>query len=318
MIVIEVRGRDGQLIERFRSALAPIRVGRAFDNDLVLEDEHVSPHHLELSRCEAGFQVRDLGSLNGLHFAAGAGADGRLVSGDALRIGHTTLRVFDEHHAVGPALPFDLTEERLTGLGRHAVWAGLVAVTALVTLATMFWQSTEEFYPSSAVAPIAMEIVTTAGLALVWAFVGRLLRHRAHFPAHFSIWLAFALCGSLGGWIARTAAYNTSSATVERVLESLIFLLVLGVALWASLTLATPLRGRRRTLGAFGAALGFVALQLSQEIQFGHVFLGQPDYYARIQAPAVRWVPRRPEGALRERLEPLFGQADEEAREAER
>jgi hypothetical protein len=318
MTVIEVRGRDGQLIERVRSAVTPIRVGRAFDNDLVLEDEHVSPHHLEISRGEDGFAVRDLDSLNGLHLPAGTGPDGRLASGGALRIGHTTLRVFDEHHPVRPALPFDLVEERIAGLGRHAVWAGLAVLTALATLIAMFWQTAEEFHASSAVAPIGMEIVSIAGLALVWAFVGRLLRHRAHFLAHFSIWIAFGICGALGGWIARTLAYNSSSETVERTLESLISWLVLGAALWASLTLATPLRGRRRTLAAFAAAFGFVGLQLSQQVRFGHVFQGNPEYYGRIQAPAALWAPARPEAALLERLDPLFERADQEAREAER
>jgi len=311
MTVIEVRGRGGQLVERFRSGANSIRVGRALDNDLVIEDEHVSPHHLELVRSEAGFHARDLGSLNGLHFVAGAGSNGLLASGEALQIGHTTLRVFDEHHPVAPALPFDLAEERLASLEAHRAWGGLAAISAIGTLTAMFWSTSAEFHPTTALAPIATEFLVTAGTAAIWALVGRLLRHQAHFFAHFAIWIGCTIGWALGGLVARTLAYNASSEALETALERLFFLLVLGATLWASLTLSTLLRGRRRLLAAFGVALGVVGLQLAQQVQLHAEFQSGPDYYGRIQAPAALWAPGRPEHALAERLKPLFDRADE-------
>ena len=41
------------------------RVGSAPDNELVLDDEHVSAHHAEILVSERGYELRDLGSTNG-------------------------------------------------------------------------------------------------------------------------------------------------------------------------------------------------------------------------------------------------------------
>ena len=51
------RGRQIRLGQR-------MRVGKAPDNDLVLDDDTVSRHHCELERREHGVLVRDLGSTN--------------------------------------------------------------------------------------------------------------------------------------------------------------------------------------------------------------------------------------------------------------
>ena len=48
MTVVEVRGRGGQLLERFRSGKCEIHIGRAFDNDIIVEDRYIYPHHLRI------------------------------------------------------------------------------------------------------------------------------------------------------------------------------------------------------------------------------------------------------------------------------
>ena len=93
---IEVFGRDGEVVARERIDTAEARVGRAFDNDVVLNDPHVAPHHLRVLRGEDGALVaEDLGTRNGLYAEHGAQRVARLVLGrdPGLRIGRTTLRV---------------------------------------------------------------------------------------------------------------------------------------------------------------------------------------------------------------------------------
>ena len=41
------------------------RVGKSLDNDLVLADETVSRHHVDIVQEGGGFVVRDMGSTNG-------------------------------------------------------------------------------------------------------------------------------------------------------------------------------------------------------------------------------------------------------------
>jgi pSer/pThr/pTyr-binding forkhead associated (FHA) protein len=41
-------------------------IGRAADNDLVIDDATVSAHHAVVEKMEYGYQIRDLGSTNGM------------------------------------------------------------------------------------------------------------------------------------------------------------------------------------------------------------------------------------------------------------
>ncbi|HYC15496.1 MAG TPA: FHA domain-containing protein, partial [Stellaceae bacterium] len=69
---IEVLGRHRDVVARLRFAGAEIRVGRAYDNDLVLDDPYVAPRHLLIRRETGGALVaEDLGSANGLYLDRG-------------------------------------------------------------------------------------------------------------------------------------------------------------------------------------------------------------------------------------------------------
>ena len=84
---IEVLSRNGDVVARERIDTAEARVGRAFDNDVVVDDPHVAPHHLRIHRGEDGELVaEDLNSLNGLfpeHGADRVGQGRRQVQGAA-------------------------------------------------------------------------------------------------------------------------------------------------------------------------------------------------------------------------------------------
>src|SRR5699024_10939198 len=115
---IEVLARDGGVHSRERIDAAEARVGRAFDNDVVVEDPHVAPHHLRIFRGDDGELVaEDLGSINGLYAEHGAARVPRLSLRNApgIRIGRTILRVHDAAHAVAPEKP-------LTPPRAHARW----------------------------------------------------------------------------------------------------------------------------------------------------------------------------------------------------
>src|SRR5947209_5689097 len=95
------RGRDaGLTIEKpgssrqpFRNAAAPppvaldaplITIGKASDNDVVLEDINVSRHHARLYAQDDGFLVEDLNSLNGTLLNAVPIQRGFMREGDRL------------------------------------------------------------------------------------------------------------------------------------------------------------------------------------------------------------------------------------------
>jgi transcriptional regulator with GAF, ATPase, and Fis domain len=80
------RGRQVQLSER-------MRIGKAPDNDLVLEDDTVSRHHCELERREHGVLVRDLGSTNHTRVGRTAIQEAVVEAGATIKVGGVELGV---------------------------------------------------------------------------------------------------------------------------------------------------------------------------------------------------------------------------------
>ena len=92
---IEILDAKGGVIERVPVDSFPIAIGRAYSNDVILNDPYVCPVHLAIEPDEEGRLIaRDLNSVNGLR------ADARekrvpfleLHSGSEFLIGHTPLR----------------------------------------------------------------------------------------------------------------------------------------------------------------------------------------------------------------------------------
>jgi DNA-directed RNA polymerase subunit RPC12/RpoP len=67
------------------------RLGRAPDNDLVIEHPSVSQHHAELELGPAGLRVRDLGSTNGTHLAGRMISQAEVPPGATLRFGEVQV-----------------------------------------------------------------------------------------------------------------------------------------------------------------------------------------------------------------------------------
>ncbi|MEV0246016.1 BTAD domain-containing putative transcriptional regulator [Nocardia sp. NPDC050712] len=83
---------------------AGLRIGRAPDNDVILDDNRVSRKHARILHREGGVFVRDRDSANGVYVnGAPIGADTPLADGDIIRVGSTTLRF--ELHAERPVSP---------------------------------------------------------------------------------------------------------------------------------------------------------------------------------------------------------------------
>ncbi len=133
-IIIEVLNKQHKVTERHRFTQPRIALGRAYNNDLILYDKHVSPHHAELVLAEDGrWQLVDLASLNGsfVEPSVAVTTSTELQSGQLCWLGEQAIRVYDEHHPVPPALPFNNIEQRLRRFGHPA----LIVLLALFLVA---------------------------------------------------------------------------------------------------------------------------------------------------------------------------------------
>lgn len=223
---IEVLSRHGDVAARERIEADEARIGRAFDNDVVVDDPHVAPHHLRIFRAEDGELVaEDLGTLNGLYPEHGAKRVPRLplAREPGIRIGRTIIRVHDAAHPVGP-------ERLLTPPRAHARWAiGLGALLLVLLLVGQWLVATAEPSANVILLPPLAVATAVAGWASLWAMQSRLFFGQARFAVHLRI--AITACLLIVAW--DQVAQSLSFAFASRILAD-----YGGLGIWAILAAA--------------------------------------------------------------------------------
>jgi hypothetical protein len=132
-IIIEVLNKQHKVIERHKFANHYVALGRAYDNDVILHDKHVCPHHASLQQDEHGqWSIHDLSSMNGSFVEPRQQIEQSqpLRSGQICWLGEQALRIYDDQHQVAPAQPFNRIEQQLLKLGH----LGLIATLFLLVL----------------------------------------------------------------------------------------------------------------------------------------------------------------------------------------
>jgi hypothetical protein len=192
---IEVLARDGEVLARERIDAPEARIGRAFDNDVVVNDPHVAPHHLRVYRGEDGELVaEDLGTLNGLYAEHGARRVERLslARESSIRIGRTTLRVHDAAQPVA-------AEKLLTPPRAHAAWSASLAAGLFILILFVNWlELTAEPSANLVLLPLLGLATALAVWTGLWSVVARIFSGQAQFALHLRI--AVTACIAIVLW----------------------------------------------------------------------------------------------------------------------
>ncbi len=307
---IEILSRTGQVRQRFPVLDGPLRIGRAYSNDIVLEDPYVCPLHAEIFPAGAGLLFRDTGSVNGLHTAAGKRQPSIIVvSGESLRIGRTTVRFHGKDHPVAPALVDHLSRSSLGILERRLPLLLIFAAAIGYILLDLYLSSSERLREIAVMKGLVGPAITLLLWSGIWAFASRLAKSRWYYLAHCGI----AGLGLLSfGFLQAGTEYFCFAAGLDGIQE---YVGILGLYLLCTAVIFTHLQFAssalpRRLAGA--AALVSAAL-IGVIFLFNSVkedFLKDPSFEATLKPPAFRLVSGRSpadflqEGeALREKIE---------------
>lgn len=188
MIIVEVLGRSGHVAHRARLD-GSASIGRAYDNDVIIDDPFVDPHALAISVSEGGaILVRDLGTMNGAF-----GTDGKPLAeatavraGDVLRVGRTRLRVMRSNTPVPPTLGD--TQGRLSAFATSRFGLPIAVLAFLVGWSiTSYSNEVEDFTAAVLLTELVVFLLFFAIWAGAWALGGRLSRGRARFREHATI-----------------------------------------------------------------------------------------------------------------------------------
>jgi hypothetical protein len=206
VVVAEVLEKSGRVHERIRLTRFPATIGRGYSNDIILDDDFVSPHHAQIELNEDGRAVLvDLSSENGTYMLPKLQKTERLPLGPdtLLRLGHTLLRLRSPNYQVAKTRHDNLSAGRLSRWIAGGLGAALsMAIVMALLLIESHQTSDQTIRPEQLllhVLPFALAIPVWAGL---WALASRAFAHHTFYAAH----IAIASLAVIGFYLLDTAA----------------------------------------------------------------------------------------------------------------
>jgi hypothetical protein len=293
-----------EILSRHRFAAPEVRIGRGYDNDLVLDDPHVAVHHLRVYRASTGDLIaEDIGSVNGMFLDR----DGRrhervLLDGDKIiRIGNVLLRLRDARYA----MPRERARQPPALLWPAAVGLA-VAILGMAALSQWLGETRE---PKAS--HYVLLLLGLAGYALAWTAVWTVLSRVFAGKAQFERNLIIALAGLLTYTVYAEFAQFAAFALAWRGPAALEY-----VAMWGILAVVCycHLRalGARWRVSVGVVAAGAVAAIATQALtqSEARADFGQQSYLHRLLPPALRLAPLQNETAFFAGVEQLKSQLD--------
>lgn len=288
LAVLEVLDRDGSVRHSVSVREWPLRVGRALDNDLVLDDAHTAAHHFSVAPDDQGVVQLTVGdSINGLQLDTRRLAAGESVLvGDTpplLSLGRTHLRLRLASHALAPELALSAPRVLTQGLPTLA----LLAVAAALVLGFGTWLESDPEVFAKALGSSAIYAVGAAlGWAGLWTLLSKVFTRQGHFGWHVRVLLIAVLT-----WQAMTAgtallAFALSWPWVTDFSFVLAYL-ILGAMLFFHLQAVEPHHPRRTRAFAVASVVMGVGLSLWSNQQ-GADRLGAELYMNHLFPPALR------------------------------
>jgi hypothetical protein len=315
LALIECLERDGRSARMRDVWQWPLTIGRALDNDLVLDDPFVAAQHARLELAEDGsLRLQVLDTLNGVQVGRKRHARGSAVAlpagGTTLQVGGITLRL----RLPGEALA---SERPLPSLSAGQRWWPLVAgaLVALLTVAEN-WLGLDPGADTSAWLPkmvgVAGALAAWAGL---WALMSKLFQHRFDFNGHLRILLPWLLGMMLVDQLLPGLAASLDWPWLWHLATPLQVLL--GTCLVrAHLLHVLPQHNRAVTAAVVAALLTGSAITLVATHRATDSFSRAP-YMSTLPLPALQWATPVPSANLVQGMAPLAEQLAQRVQKAQ-
>lgn len=312
MVIVEIKAATDAAPRYERLDAGVIRVGRAPDNDLIIEDPFVDAHHLQLDLTEDGaWSIHDLDSTNGTLKNRHAIQQTDLQPGEPVKIGKSSLKVYDHHFQVAAALSLTDLEHRLLAFDGWRVMLTLVALLLTYTGLEVFLDYDGlDSKPATYLTAMITAIAAPIGIAAGWSLLSRLLRGESRLRAIFNLSLVTMIASFAFVHINGVVAYNLPGIN-GKLAELLILLVIAAGYIYLILLVSTRLR---QTVRLVMVSLMVAAVLVSygvNHISFEDRFSPVPLYDNTLYSPNLLFRDAVPAQQYRDSLKPLFDSADE-------
>jgi len=317
VVVIEVTDQQGRLVERFRASRFPVRIGRAYDNDLIVADPYVCPHHCEVALGEEGeMLVNDLSSVNGtfaqgVHSRSGQHA---LKAGSQLRIGRTLLHIRFPQPEV-EATRIDTTPHSRRDWPPRSLSVNLTVLllgALMMTLWDYLDSYTEFDYGRYFFGQQIPAVIAVAGWAAVWSIVSRITAQRFAFLRHATILVSFILGITLSDYLLEFLKFGFAASWPFEMISIVILMVGLALLLYWHLRLCSDQRRSRLMIVATVIAVVFVGLVQINDYLDQQEFRSAPRFSTTLKPPAFQLVRSKPVDDFLSDVQPLRGRIEQE------
>jgi FHA domain len=279
----------------------PVTIGRALDNDLILTDPFVAPHHARVDQEGDAFRITALQTDNGIELESGeqlrADEQQAWQEGKSAHIGQVRLNLVSEATSLAPeqslaqasalnaskkATEKTTSDQRLASA--HQAKSAEYAVPwqkGLQLMAFLLLALTGEGFISHNPDVFVLNTLKTAGSfigglllwSLVWGLLTKVFSGSVRFGAHFFTAVKAVIVMQLTLWVLHAAAFAFSIEMLSQF-DSILFIFMLGWLLMRHLNIAlggsdkTGIEGSsKRTTkliqyGVVSLMLGAIALSL--------------------------------------------------------
>jgi hypothetical protein len=286
--VIEVLDRDGSVRHSVSVREWPLRVGRALDNELVLDDAHTAAHHFSVAPDDEGLATLTVGdSINGLQFNAQRLAAGERVAVGALppllTVGRTHLRLRLASHALAPEQALQASISLTHALPTLAV---LVLAVVLSLVFSTYLENDPDTFVKSLGSLAIYGVLVALGWSGLWTLLSKVFTRQGHFGWHVGVLLIATLAWQLLTLASGLLAFAFSLPWVTDFVFVAGYVL-LGAMLFFHLQAVEPHHPRRTR----GFAIASVAMGIVLSLWFNHQGsdrLGSELYMNHLFPPALR------------------------------
>ena len=287
---IEIFGRGGKVSMRVPVTKEEMRLGRAYYNDIVIDDSYVCPCHVRLRFDGERLIAEDLDSVNGLINEKEKKKFSTLTleSGDRFRIGRTLIRFCGLDFPVAKTI---LDRSAISPL-RYLEKPIILAFLYLATIAYVVWdhymELTERFDSYGLFAVLIGVFAIVVVWSTIWAFAGRIILHKWNFFIH---------CGIVSLSIMAYSLFETATSYIGFAMamdDYLVIVQVIGYFVFTAMFLYVQLRfvssASLSHLATAAAGIAFILVGLV--LVSGHLdrkkFTYMPRYKATLKAPLFK------------------------------
>ncbi len=280
---VETLARNGDVLHRHKVEALPIRLGRGYDNDFIVDDAHCAARHAIVeSDADGQLVMRDLDTMNGM-VHQGKRKTSLVIGGDTVvRLGHTTLRVRAADFPV-PAEQLDRTMHAWEGGMPGLVGLFLIGAFAVFT----FWLAdTQAFQLIRYLQALAYGIGAGLVWSGAWAFANRLFGRHARLGRHLFIFGCGLAAITVFKLASSSLAYSLSLEALTRYGSHVAIVLAAGMLYFHLSTVKPNNQKGFRVICLILALLGSGLTLISNEQRSGR--LRDELYMSVLMPPSMR------------------------------